>query len=145
MSIHNKEVKKKKRIVTAKQMANLRPAKKGEPTRNPEGARAHNQVFKALKHIGRKQFQDIIEIALKEDVDALRVYSKNTKLSTIQFGVCKALVDAADRGDWAIFKDIVEQIVGKVPEVHHVISENSHSAITDKEFLERRKRLLEDV
>lgn len=86
--------------------------KKGQ-SGNPDGGRKHNP----LKKLGRPQFREIIEVALKEDVDALKKMSDDTSLTAVQMGVVRALYKAAVKGDWSIFKDIVEQLIGKNPDV----------------------------
>jgi len=106
--------------------------KKGQVL-NPLGGRAHNPVMKALKNIGREQFSEIIMVALKGDVAALEEFAENKRLSVIQMGVVQALKNAALRGDWPIFKDIVEQLIGSKPKVVQIeqtgMIKNTHVVI----------------
>lgn len=125
--------------------------KKGAPSANPHGARAHDPVMKNLKNIGRAQFSEIIEVALKWDTNALEEYSKNKKLSVIQMGVVRCLLKASIKGEWNVFKDIVEQLVGKNPDVIKVTTTNTTTLnaavaqVTDDELRKRIEKIRSDV
>lgn len=124
--------------------------KKGQ-SGNLEGARAHNPVMKALKNISRKEFSEIIEVALKYDVTTLQKYAEDKTLSTIQMGVVRALTKAALKGEWSVFKDIVEQLVGKNPDVVNVTTVNTTTVnaaiaqVTDEDLKKRIEKLKNDV
>ena len=93
--------------------------KKGQVA-NPLGGKAHNPVMKALRNIGRPQFVEIIEIALLQNKEKLQAYMETHELSLIQEGVCECLLDAITHKKWEVFKDIIEQLIGKAPTVINV-------------------------
>lgn len=125
--------------------------KKGMPSANPLGGKLHDPVFRAIKNIGRQEFREIIEIALTCDTEALQRYAEDKQLSVVQMGVVRALVKAALKGEWSVFKDIVEQLVGKNPDVVHVKSDNvttvnaAVARVTDEELKKRIEKLRSDV
>jgi hypothetical protein len=99
-----------------KSLKNLKSYKKGE-TGNPLGAKLHNPVFKALKNIARKEFAEIIEVALTQPIQNLKRLADDDNLPAVQMGVVRALYRSAIKGEWNTFRDIVEQLVGKNPDV----------------------------
>lgn len=105
----NEIPKKKKRRMTAKQLANLRPFQKGNNA-NPLGAAAHNPIRKITHEI----FKDIVELALTSNIEALQAIVKDPKTPSIKVGVATSLVTAIKRGDWQTLERIIERLVGKV-------------------------------
>lgn len=94
----------------------LIPLKKGVIL-NPEGARAHDPAKRELKRLTSESLKEVIDIAVKNDVFALREMANSTSAPVIQVAVAKCMIIAIDRGDWATVQSIIERIVGKVPVV----------------------------
>lgn len=106
-------------------MANRNPSpstriKKGE-VRNPEGARAHNQALKNLKHLTKKELADLTNLIIKGDLDQLkRIAKKEVKASVLQVMVAAVCVKVIEKGDMHSLNMLLDRIIGKVKdEVHH--------------------------
>lgn len=106
-------------------MANKNPSpatriKKGE-VRNPEGARAHNQALKQLKHLTKKELADLTNLIVKGDIDELKlIASRKRKASVIQVMVAAVCVKVIEKGDMHSLNMLLDRIIGKVKdEVHH--------------------------
>lgn len=97
--------------------------KKGQ-SGNPNGGQLHDPVMKALRRIARPEFTEIIEVALLKSKEKLVAYMEAHELSLIQEGVCECLLDAIKNKKWDVFKDIIEQLVGKAPTIIKV--DNTH-------------------
>jgi hypothetical protein len=106
-----------------KQLANLKPIKKGE-VRNPLGGKTQNPALRALRKLTIKEYSEVIELALTSNVAALKDIIKHPETSAIQVGVAMALIKAINAGDWTIIEAIAARIVGKLPDRLEVTSNN---------------------
>ncbi len=120
-------VKKSKRKVSAKSLANLRPQKKGEKGHNPIGARAHNPALRALKKLTIETYREVIELALTSNRQALYELAEHPDTPAVQVGVARAMMKAIDHGDFSLVEQLAIRIVGKVPEVVNINSNNQTS------------------
>lgn len=111
--------------VTAKQRANLKPIKKGQVL-NPNGARTHNPIKKALMKLTVETYREVIELVLTGNLAALEEVIKNPNTPAIQVGVATAFVKALKAGDYGTIERIAERIVGKIPEVINLTSNNTN-------------------
>jgi len=93
-------------------------------TGNPEGARRHNPIAKALKNLTVEAYRDIIKAACCGNLDHLRAMVKNPKMSALQVGVAQALAKAIERGDVEVVERLVSRIVGKIPDEINVNATN---------------------
>jgi hypothetical protein len=125
---------------SAKSLANLKPCKKGE-IRNPEGARSHNKALQALRKFGQKEYSDIIEYALTNNLKALHKVIKDPETSAIKVGVAKALLNAINFSDWNIINQIAERLVGKPAQKIELKTETDLSHLSDDD-LEQVKKIL---
>lgn len=96
-------------------LKNLRPVKKGE-VRNPDGGRAHDPAKKALKYLSNEMLKEVIDVAVKGDLEKLAALAQSRTLPVLQVAVAKCMYDAVARGDWSTVERIVERCVGKVKE-----------------------------
>lgn len=106
---------KKKRVVTEKQRANLRPIKKGE-IRNPEGGRSHNPLKRALANLTNKEYCDAIKLALSGNLKELQAIAQDPDTPALKIGIITCLIEAINKKDWSVFNSITERLVGKPPE-----------------------------
>lgn len=83
---------------------------------NPEGARRHNPIRKAMKKLTVDSFREILEAVCVGNFDHLKAIAASAKTPVLQVGVANALVKAANEGDYPTLKMIVEDITGKVPD-----------------------------
>jgi hypothetical protein len=118
-------------------LANLRPIKKGE-VRNPNGARTHNPITKALQKLTIETYREVIELVLTGNVDALRDMVKDPKTPAIQVGIATSFMNAIKRGDYGIIERIAERIIGKIPEQLNVNNNtNMNLNVLDEERLKK--------
>ncbi len=106
-------------------LANLRPIKKGE-VRNPNGARTHNPITKALQKLTIETYREVIEIVLTGNIDALKEMIEDKKTPAIQVGVATSFLTAINKGEYAVIERIAERIIGKIPEQLIVNSTNAN-------------------
>ncbi len=99
---------------------------------NPEGARAHNPVTKALKNLTIETYREVIEAVCTGNLANLRVIIEDPNTSALQVGVAKAFVNAISSGDYAVIERIAERIVGKIPDELNVVSKNLNANVNSK-------------
>ena len=111
------------------QLAALRPIKKGQVL-NPNGARAHDPVKRAMRRFTNEYMKEIIELAVLGNLDGLQKIVKDKDAPAIQVGVARALFNAIKNGDWSTLNSIVERLIGKVPDRIDLSSDGSFRGIT---------------
>lgn len=87
--------------------------KKGQ-SGNPLGAKLHDPELKRIRKISNEMFQELVDLALSEDLSGLQKIIKDPKASALKVGVATSLVKAIQKGDWGTLERIVERLVGKV-------------------------------
>lgn len=137
---------KKKRIVSAKSLANLRPQKAGEPSHNPEGGRVHNPLIKALKNITNDIFREVLETVLISDEQALEEL-QHPKQPSLKRLVAKAMENAIRVGDYGLVERIAERLVGPITKSIDINSKsiNTNSTFTEIQIVNTVKKLEGDV
>ena len=135
---------KPKRKMTAAQLANLRPIKKGE-VRNPHGNQS--PVLKALRNLTEETFAQVITLFLSSSDKELEAFMSHPETTTFQKGLAKALLQAAKHGNWPMLEHIAERIVGKVPIKMNLNSNNQTqlSVIDENQAREIMKKIQSDV
>lgn len=123
--------------------------KKGK-SGNPEGARAHNPIRKALKNLTVQSYREVIEAVCTGNLAELKRMVEDPTTSALQVGVAKAFVKALNDGDYATIERIAERIVGKIPDELNVVSKNLNANVNTKpidrkEVVEIVKKLEGDV
>lgn len=119
----------------------FKPGKSG----NPEGARKHNPIAKALKNLTIQSYREVIEAVCTGNVAFLQDMVNDPKTSALQVGVAAAVIKAIKVGDYATIERIAERIVGKIPDELNLNSTNTNlnSAPIDPVLLkEARAKLL---
>lgn len=120
---------KKKSKLTPAMIANKwKPGQTG----NPEGARRHNPISKALKKLTIDTYREVIEIALTGNLARLEEIVKDENSSAIQVGIATALGKAIKAGDYDVVERLAERIVGKIPDEVHVKSSNVNTNLDGK-------------
>lgn len=119
---------------TPKQIANLRPAKKGE-VRNPLGAGSHNKEIKAIKALTQKEIADVGTLLLGGNESTLNEARMNPDSSVLKVWICSIAENAIKKGDATAFNALLDRIVGKVKEDNRltVIAEQGVPHMTEEE------------
>lgn len=114
---------------------------------NPEGARKHNPIQKALKNLTVQTYREVIEAVLTGNVDNLRAMVEDPQTSALQVGVATAFINAIKSGDYAVIERIAERIVGKIPDELNVnaknINANLNAQVIDTNLLKAELAKLE--
>lgn len=100
---------------TPKQLANLRPAKKGE-IRNPLGARSHDPIRKQLKRLTGDALLDIINMILQNESAGLKKIMDDPKETAIRRIAAKHVHDAIKSGSWGAIEPLIIRACGKPKE-----------------------------
>lgn len=98
--------------------------KKGQ-TGNPNGRPPISPAQRALKNLTVETYREVIELVLTGNVADLKAMAENPNTPAIQVGVAVSFMKAIKSGDYAIIERIAERIVGKIPDVVHVNSNNN--------------------
>lgn len=137
---------------TAKSLANLRPAKKGEPSRNPNGARLHNPLTRALQRTTKDSYCEALSISFESQEDELRAYVSNPETPMLKKFVAQAMLKAFEKNDFHFVKDIADRLIGKVGETMTINQTGTGGAITaqiaimsDADVKARLAKFSEDV
>lgn len=138
-----------KKVIKHLQPHQFKPGQSG----NPEGARAHNPITKALKNLTVATYREVIELVLTGNLDALKDMVHDPKSSSLQVGIAKAFAKAIENGDYGVIERIAERIVGKIPDELNVNSNNNSNVnmnaavavVTDEELKARMARIRGDV
>jgi len=102
--------------VTPKQIANLKPAKKGE-VRNPLGGKTHNSLEVKLKRLTNEELAEIGGILLRGDVEGLRKMSKAQKgVPVIKAWTAKIIITSYDKGDHGPWETVLNRFAGRIPQ-----------------------------
>lgn len=150
-SEQNKDSAKKRPRPSARSIANLKPTKKGEPSRNPLGAKLHNPLTRALKRVTQDSYCEALSIAFERQEDELEKFVNNPETPMLQKFVAKAMLSAFKRGDFAFVERIADRLIGKVSE-NMVINQTGAgnvvaqiAVMSDAEIKSRVAKLKEDV
>jgi len=133
-------VKKKGRGRPAEQLKpyHFKPGQSG----NPEGARKHNPIRKALANLTVDTYRKVIEAVLTGNMDNLKDIITDPNTPAIQVGVARAFVKAIEAGDYGVIERIAERIVGKIPDELNVRSVNQNANMNAQVDPEKLKAAL---
>lgn len=116
---------------------------------NPEGARAHNPLVKALKKLTIESYREVIEIVMTGTLTDLKEMAENPKTSALQVGIATSFMKAIKAGDYTIIEKIAERIIGKIPDELNVnsknINANMNAAIDKTKLKAAFEQLQKDV
>ena len=122
-------------VMTAKQLANLRPAKKGE-IRNPTGGNQPSVLLKALRKITIDSYREVIEFVMSNNITALKAIIEDKEAPAFKVGVATSMLKAIKTGDYNMIDRIAERIIGKIPDNLNV-NMNYHTSLL--KWLDDRK------
>lgn len=105
---------------TKKQLANLKPFKKGAPSGNPEGGRKHNPEIKKIKALTEKQLIDVATFVLQSSVGQIKARMKDPKTSVLHGMVLGLALKSMTKGDAGSFNALMDRMLGKVKENFHL-------------------------
>lgn len=83
-----------------------------------------DQVTRALKNLTIETYRNVIELVLTGKLADLKTMIENPNTPAIQVGVATSFVKAIKAGDYGVIERIAERIVGKIPDVINVNSNN---------------------
>ena|SRR5665213_438697 len=118
---------------------------------NPEGGRAHNPAIKALRKLTVESYREIIELILSNNVAAVKAIAEDPNTTALQVGIAVAFLKAIKNGDYTVIERIAERIVGKIPDVVHINSQNNSNVNAEIKVIDRQalkaayNKLEEDV
>lgn len=98
---------------------NLKRPVKGGPSPNPKG-RGVNPFNAAFKKLTISEFEDIANLIVKGNLEALKEIAKNSDSSTIKVWVASCVIKAIQKGDFHGLDILLNRLVGKVRDtIHH--------------------------
>ena len=100
---------KPKKAMNPNSLKNLKPAKPGE-VRNPTG---YSKEIAQKRVITRQLLVDIVNVALTGDVSELQEIAETPGTPAIQVGLCIAMINYINKGDWEKILMVSEQVLGK--------------------------------
>jgi hypothetical protein len=124
MSKRKLETIKKKRVVTEKQRANLRPAKKGE-VRNPEGGRTHNPIMRALAKVTKDSFADVLTIAFQSTETELQDLIFDPEATALKKLIARAMLQALEEVNYGFVERIADRLIGRIEDNININSKSS--------------------
>lgn len=116
-----KAVKKEKRKMSPKQLANLKSFKKGD-VGNPNGAKAHKGPKAMLKKLTKELLKDMIEATTNGTVNDLKAIAENPKSTALQVALATSMVKMINKGDYLTLEAMLQRVVGKVKDELDVTS-----------------------
>lgn len=124
-------------------LRNLKPLKKGDPSPNKIGARAHDIVAKEMRKFTNKYLIEVIELAVMGNITGLQAILTNPNSPAIQVGIARSLFKAISDGDWDTLEKIISRIIGKIPDNLNINSVvKTELPLLDKETI---KRILDKI
>lgn len=85
--------------------------KKGE-TRNPKGSSAKSRALAKIKRMTADDLADLTSLLLTGDRDHIARVAQDAKSNFMQVLTAKLLVDCYKKGDIAIYKAILDRVIG---------------------------------
>lgn len=126
---------KKRPGPTAKSLANLKPAKKGEPSRNPLGAGAHNHLVRAFNKVHQENFREALEQVLDSDPFELdEMCARIPGSKSLRRLIAIAMRNAINTGDYGLVERIADRLFGKVADKLNLTA-TSQVTTVDKQIL----------
>ncbi len=110
--------------------------KKGQ-TGNPNGRPPISPAQRALKNLTVETYRQVIELVLKGNLSELKAMAEHPETPAIQVGVAVSFMKAIKSGDYAIIERIAERIVGKIPDVVHINSQNNTNVNAEVKVISR--------
>lgn len=96
----------------------------GNPKGRPKGS--INVIPHELKELTVASFREVISKCVEADIPQLEALLKHPKTSALQVAIIRCFIKAANTGDYSVVERICERVVGKIPEIIHVKSENKN-------------------
>lgn len=107
---------------------------------NPEGARAHDPLKKALKRITQPEVHDVMAMILGCDLEGLQAVTKDKNSSVLRVWVASAAVKAINKGDLGALEILLNRLHGK-PQERVKLSGSVDSGSTSEKVLALAKEL----
>lgn len=96
------------------QLKNLKPVKKGEPSRNPKGSPTGPRISKKFKRMSAREVEKIGALILRKDLNALIAMKDDPKATGLMILVASCVVQAIKRGDVRTLDALLDRFIGKV-------------------------------
>lgn len=98
---------------------NLKPAKKGEPSRNPHGRPPIPEAFKKMRALSKETFKKLGDALVSSDLKTLeRAYKDGT---IIERAVASIMLNIIKKGDMSALNILLPWLIGKVPDKVEVL------------------------
>ena len=121
----------------------FRPGQSG----NPKGRPKLTPEQRELRKLTIETYKEVIELVLTGNLKELKEMAEDPSTPAIQVGIAMSFMKAIKAGDYTVIERIAERIVGKIPDLVHVTSQNNTNintkvAIIDRDLL---KKALTDI
>lgn len=113
---------------TAKQMANLKPFKKGQ-SGNPEGGRAHDPVAKAIRKLTSAQLEHVISLLSNKTLAEIKQIAEAKTTDALTVWIAAIIVNGVKKGDVFSMDKLMERILGKVKQDFRVGDPNGQAIV----------------
>lgn len=114
--------------------------KPGE-ARNPKGSSARARTLKTVSKLTAEQVASVGALILTNDRAQLQEIATDKEASVLQVWTAGLIVKSMQKGDPAVYKAILERIVGKPKETHFLLGEGGGPIVTrvesDEEKIDR--------
>lgn len=136
--------------VTKKQLANLRPIKKGQVL-NPLGAGAHDPELRALKRLTAHEVAEIGSMIVQRNLPALQQIIKeskdlDSKHSALKVWMATIAIKGISKGDSHALDTLLNRITGRVKEKIELTGADGgpvlHKDLTETQLKERAASML---
>lgn len=110
--------RKKKPLPKAAEPFRFKPGQSG----NPEGARRHNPVLRAIRRITQESYAEVVELIMTGTVDELKEVLTDPKATAVQKLLARAFLEATEKGQMGTLERLLERLIGKVPDNINLVS-----------------------
>lgn len=89
--------------------------KKGQ-SGNPQGARLHDPVARAIKNLTKAELVEVGNLVIKNDIVELRKLVKSKDASVLKVWIANVCLRGIERGDVAALDVLLNRLIGRVKE-----------------------------
>lgn len=112
--------------MSPKQLANLKPIKKGQIL-NPNGGKAHNPLVRAISSYTNNIFAEVLQAVLTADSKTLHAMTlPGPNSNSLRMLVARAMEKAVKDADYSFVERIADRMIGRIPDVNKV-DVNTHT------------------
>jgi len=112
---------------------------------NPLGGKAHSKIKRRLKTLTIDQYCKLIEIVAMNDLAEVRKLAKGEKEQNLLSTLAYCWLLARKRGDYDTIEKILSRVIGKIPDVVHLNSQNLNANLNVSFDKEKVKLALKEI